>query len=130
MKVVSKPVAHTRTSVGWCVPSAVMMPSASTLVIGDEITSTLSSARASRYPGPGVSRRQAGGKDGIRSFTSSGFPARRRFMFCTKTSRASICCGVPVMVAPWTDCSSNSIPARVRGGLVWGLFILRLRNSW
>ena len=110
VKLVSNPVAHTRVSVGWCFPSAVTIPSASTLVIGDLMMSTLSSVRASRYPGPGVSLRQTGGKDGISSSMSSGFPARRCFIFCKKTSFAPICSGVPVMVAPWTDCNSNSTP--------------------
>lgn len=110
VKDVSNPVAQTRTSVGWCFPSAVMIPSASTFTIGDVKTSTLSSVRASRYPGPGVSLRQTGGKDGIMSSIRAGFPARRRFMFSRKTPLAPTCSGVPVMVAPWTDCSSNSTP--------------------
>jgi len=103
VKEVSKPVAHMIVSTGLWIPSSVMMPSETISRISVEITSTLGSTSASRYPGPGVSRRHSGGNEGMSWSTSSGFLASLVFIFSVKSVRAPFCSTEPRRVAPWAD---------------------------
>lgn len=73
-----KPVAHAKA------PSSTILPFSNSMPLGmiERIfvvtNSTLSSVRASRYPGPGVKQLQPTAKEGVKNSAISGLLARRK----------------------------------------------------
>ena len=81
-------------------------------MILSDTKSTLSSTRASRYPGPGVRRRQPTEKDGTRASRISGFLESRSAIMARKASTAPFCISDPRKETSWMVFPSVSITLR------------------
>ena len=81
-------------------------------VILSDTKSTLSSTRASRYPGPGVRRRQPTEKDGMSASRISGFLESRWAIMARKASTAPFCISEPRKETSWMVLPSVSITLR------------------
>lgn len=107
-----KPVAQTMTSKSTLFPFSSSIPEGLMATMLLRMKSTLSSTRASRYPGPGVMRLQPTPKDGTRASAISGFLARRVCIMSVKCNTASCCNSDPLMETAWIVLPEVSIVLR------------------